>query len=83
MRRAEEQDWRCEICGIEKRGVGTEALYVDHDHETGEVRGLLCMPCNTAIGHFDDNRELLVKATDYLDKYGVLAYAIHRTQLDV
>lgn len=62
-----EQDGACAICGV----AGPEAarwgkLVVDHDHETGEVRGLLCSNCNCAIGLLGDSPELLTKAAGYL-----------------
>jgi hypothetical protein len=41
-------------------------LYVDHDHSNGKVRGLLRGHCNSAIGYFDDQQELLLKAIEYL-----------------
>lgn len=46
----------CAICRKADGGPG-ERLYVDHNHETGRVRGLLCMNCNSALGHFLDNPE--------------------------
>ncbi len=60
----------CKICGKQhdpsiKRG----RLYVDHCHESGKVRALLCGACNSAIGHFDDKIELLHKAIEYLNSY--------------
>ena len=43
-------------------------MAVDHDHKTGEVRGLLCSDCNTGLGKFKDNPELLLSAIRYLQK---------------
>ncbi len=62
-----EQGGGCAICGV----AGPEAarwgvLVVDHDHETGKVRGLLCSNCNCAIGLLGDSPELLTKAAGYL-----------------
>lgn len=50
-------------CAQFKRG---EPLHVDHDHETGQVRGLLCSPCNLTLGHFNDDPERLERAAEYL-----------------
>lgn len=63
----------CAICGnqeviLDKKGERI-MLAVDHDHETGAVRGLLCSYCNTAIGGFFDDSTLLRKAADYLDSH--------------
>ncbi len=41
-------------------------INIDHDHETGRVRGVLCMTCNTGIGLLGDNLEGLQRAVDYL-----------------
>lgn len=51
---------KCPIC------LRTRKLVIDHDHETGVVRGLICRTCNTGIGHLMDNPELLLRALDYL-----------------
>ena len=61
---AASQDGRCAICGWKQ----PSSLNVDHDHETGRVRGLLCTPCNTGLGLFGDNVALLTKATNYLSR---------------
>jgi len=59
---------RCAICGTEP---GARALAVDHDHATGAVRGLLCSPCNRALGGFRDDAKLLARAAQYLeDRHG-------------
>ncbi|MEU5259007.1 endonuclease VII domain-containing protein [Amycolatopsis sp. NPDC021455] len=57
---AERQGRRCAICSKESQ------LVVDHDHDTGEIRGLLCPQCNRCLGLFQDNVGLLVAATMYL-----------------
>ncbi len=61
------QEGRCCICR-EARVLRTKAgLYVDHDHATGKVRGLLCANCNAGLGHFRDNPTLLRNAALYLE----------------
>ena len=47
-------------------GKNYKRLGIDHDHTTGQVRGLLCDSCNPALGGFKDNIESLQKAIDYL-----------------
>jgi hypothetical protein len=55
----------CAICRQPERTPG-RALAVDHDHATGEVRGLLCGNCNRGIGFLGDSAELLESAAGYL-----------------
>jgi recombination endonuclease VII len=55
----------CEICG-RAAWLETRAFALDHDHSTGAFRGWLCSPCNTALGLFGDNRQVLEKAIAYL-----------------
>ena len=59
------QDGRCAICGKTQEDNGRE-LAVDHNHETGAVRGLLCANCNTGIGLLGDDVEILYNAIKYL-----------------
>lgn len=61
----------CKICGTHQSEV-TRRFAVDHNHLTGEVRGLLCVPCNTAIGALRDSPELLEVAALYLRRSGKL-----------
>ena len=60
----EYQEEKCAICGI-VFPTPSDAC-VDHDHKTGEIRGLLCRKCNRGIGHFNDDIELVTKAMKYL-----------------
>lgn len=61
----ETQGGRCAIC---RNLPTTKRLAVDHDHETGLKRGLLCDPCNKALGFFRDSRTILQAALAYIDK---------------
>jgi hypothetical protein len=62
----------CDICKKPERiktNKGTiKNLAVDHCHQTGKVRGLLCHSCNTALGNFRDSIESLQSAIDYLSR---------------
>ena len=52
----------CAICGQ------PDADNVDHDHDTGRVRGILCFPCNAAIGLIHEDEERLLAAAAYLSR---------------
>jgi hypothetical protein len=62
------QGCACAICGTTelttKRG-----WHIDHDHQTGAIRGILCHHCNVGIGNFKDNTELLARAIVYLQRF--------------
>ncbi len=62
----------CAICGEPETHIrkGTLCqLAIDHDHETGQIHGLLCNNCNRAIGLLQDNSDTLRRAADYLDGF--------------
>ena len=63
----EEQSGVCAIC--KQECVSGRKLAVDHNHDTGEVRGLLCCRCNRGIGNLDDSLDKLKSAVLYLEKY--------------
>jgi hypothetical protein len=63
----EERLGKCDICGCQT-DHRYDKLCVDHSHDTGKVRGLLCFSCNTALGNFKDNIENLKNAISYLEK---------------
>lgn len=61
----EQADGKCNICNRES----TRTLAVDHCHKTLVVRGLLCGNCNTALGLLQEDRNILLKCLEYLDKF--------------
>lgn len=66
-----EQNGVCAICGGPDIVAG-RSLSVDHDHVTGQVRGLLCGRCNKGIGLLQEDPEILLRAVDYLKKWGIV-----------
>src|SRR5262249_33589337 len=60
------QNGACAIC---KKTPKRRLLCIDHCHETGKVRGLLCTLCNAALGAFGDNPKRMQAATDYLTRF--------------
>ncbi len=64
----EAQAGLCWICGsiLVIGSKGKTRCCVDHDHETGKVRGLLCAVCNLGIGYLGDSPERMVRASEYL-----------------
>lgn len=68
---SEAQGWLCAICNQPERSRfkgKLRRLAVDHCHETGRVRGLLCCSCNRALGYFGDDAKRLEAAVAYLRK---------------
>ena len=66
------QNGLCAICErpeTSMRNGRVKALAVDHDHETGKVRELLCWHCNSGLGKFKDDSKVLRKAAEYLEKH--------------
>lgn len=59
----------CEICKKD-----TDDLYLDHCHTTGLSRGILCRPCNMALGHFKDDINLMKESILYLERNGNQVY---------
>lgn len=69
-----EQVGKCAICGGDPEGgrasrLPVAAFHVDHDHETGKVRGLLCAHCNTGLGKFKDDPARMRAAAGYLERH--------------
>ncbi len=61
------QNNSCAICFIPASEVRYGNLCIDHNHQTDEVRGLLCPTCNRALGLFKDNEIILKRAIGYLN----------------
>ena len=57
---------RCKVCGVHADQEHYKTLAIDHCHETGKVRGLLCAKCNTAIGQFRDDPKIILNAAKYV-----------------
>lgn len=66
-RMLEEQEFCCAGCNTHQLEL-KQRLHVDHDHETGVVRGLLCGNCNRALGLVKDNIKTLQSLINYLGK---------------
>lgn len=60
------QGKRCKICLSLFDPTKAKAIHIDHDHETGKVRALLCRLCNTGLGMVKDNPFILARMTAYL-----------------
>jgi hypothetical protein len=65
LNKLNEQNGVCAICSKEC----TRALAIDHNHTTGQLRGLLCNKCNRGIGYLNDDVNLVQKAMEYLKRY--------------
>ena len=69
------QDGVCAICGQEETSLNSigniKKLSVDHSHETGIVRELLCSRCNAGLGFFKEDPTLFLKAYKYINKHKV------------
>lgn len=64
----EVQRFKCATCKTYRHGISGKLLAIDHDHETGQVRGLLCSNCNLALGLVKDNTSTLQAMIIYLEE---------------
>lgn len=64
----EEQDGKCALCLEPFKSLGGSHCHIDHCHDTGAIRGLLCMSCNVGLGMLGDTEEGLLNALEYLRK---------------
>lgn len=63
-RMVKQQKGKCKIC---KSFPDRPSFDIDHNHKTGQIRGLLCQKCNRGLGHFNHNPKILRKAAKYLE----------------
>jgi hypothetical protein len=54
------------VCAICREDA--DKFVLDHNHESGEIRGYLCTRCNLGLGHFRDSRAFLIAAVEYLER---------------
>ncbi len=62
------QNSKCAICGVHS-SKEIRGLFIDHNHKTNQVRGLLCNSCNRGIGYFRDDKDIVEKARIYLHEH--------------
>lgn len=63
-----QQNHSCAICGISQDDLKVN-LFIDHNHNTGKVRQLLCNKCNSLLGYSLEREDILLKAIEYLRKH--------------
>ena len=63
------QDNKCAVCRVDKKHL-KQRMAVDHNHDTGAVRGLLCSSCNRGLGYFKDNPDFVLAGYKYLVERG-------------
>ncbi len=73
------QSGRCEIC--KSKPEKSRNLHIDHDKTTGKVRGLLCTNCNTALGGYRENIQILKAVIRYIKKYNHIKEEIKNENL--
>ena len=66
----ETQNGVCAIC-LEKF-KSKKDIQIDHNHENGKIRSLLCFRCNSGLGHFKDSVSILSNAIEYLNKWNLV-----------
>jgi|SRR3989304_6781819 len=68
------QDGRCAICGTDKPGGNFTSFHIDHKHETGKIRGLLCMSCNRLLGLYEMGKNIDKWANKY--RASIISYLL-------
>lgn len=71
LNKLEAQNNKCDCCGKEFQNSGEykDRVCVDHNHNTGEIRGLVCHKCNLAAGNVNDSSSYALQVARYLEKW--------------
>ncbi len=69
-----EQGGGCAICSSSGTSKRNGRLHIDHDHDSGRIRGLLCSKCNSGIGQLQDDPTLLRAAAEYIERASALVH---------
>ena len=86
----ESQNHKCAICGIEikflkgkkslgRGNYGRGNAHIDHDHNTKEIRGILCANCNIGIGNLQEDTNIIASALKYLKRFSKRKSSNHRS----
>lgn len=62
------KNFLCPVCNKTKPVFNNKSIALDHDHHTGEIRGYICLACNTGMGQLKDDPIVLKRAIDWLNK---------------
>jgi Recombination endonuclease VII len=63
------QDYKCYVCNKQESEAGTKGLVVDHNHTTGQIRKMLCGPCNTALGLLNEDVGIFTSLIKYVEEH--------------
>lgn len=63
------QKHKCYVCNCDETKVGSKGLVVDHNHTTGQIRKLLCSPCNTALGLLREDKGIFTSLIKYIEEH--------------
>lgn len=63
------QGYKCYVCNKPEHEAGTKGLVVDHNHTTGQIRKMLCGPCNTALGLLNEDVGIFTSLIKYVEEH--------------